>query len=1068
MANLNSLLQITTDPLARNLLNSTLRLQDVDLFQRRAEIDDNHSRLVQMSEGNLYYELAMSIIRDLEEKLVFVEEFPFPKYSPRRGTEHKDVVFVNGGPVTGLAFPDWDEAGKVRVEIGCGPYAECDEPDLSTRMHVQTRVIDSMESFRKFVHDGLHGGFRNANPFKKNSLLPENVGDLVYCVEYPNHPKTGEHSCVPNLGNILPPKSRLGVIERTDGNYEQRVFFIKGFDGKTRRYARKNQDRYFTKIRGFIDDLLLVRLNGCWDMEDVTSTPLMRDDEVEEVVVPTLVKYGEDPRTYTHHIKHQGLLRRQYRSLLETGASPREVVECMNEDYGVSLDDVLKIGGVRQKDLAPSVLPKLRELLKEIRYYRKFADVMIGESAKLLSMSPEELVLFGSQRADAELRMPELSDKYYFRRVRGRTYNGRGLEGYLTEIHDHGDVAEWGANLYTNMTNPEEQNSVAFSSLEVVGLDGYRQVCNSFELELVYYFLRHQTEVLESAGDRFKETALHAREFLEAKLDEYAQHEKQKAKERKRQQLINRPSEERGRYRETNWENELEQAPLIKPGEDYSSLMGRLDEFVMGPLLSFGYSHEDAGKFVLKHSHNNPLISRAIDDIIASRTRPKTNPFQTSLGQRMLIAARGGTGRLPNYLDVLGRLQGFKEGDGVDFAEAMEVSNLILAATLGLREGPQGALTQVAEMVEEAASGEKRKYFSEWEVGRMLEGCLETGGNVRLAINNAYAEDRERKRKQPEKAKTYGRTWIKDEPDGCKDVMKLCITPKDVDLEKCGLFLLEEIALMNKDDPRNRQFFYLRERLPEKDLLASLGRVPLYPLSQSNYYLNASVDKEHYRDNNDRRIVISLGEYLHLDFLGIHHDQHFIDSQVEALVKKGIPITILKEEPRHKKVSVCIANPQPVYLSYTQAIDVRSEIEMLRGLGVPVNIQGNHRLEQVENGFRLYPQYESGAYDGQLFLIGQVDKNTFGRLSKQERRLLKRMSGDEHIYDRVEFDHSCIYARTVDYYGPDRTRELLTRVGKRIEAEFNLDPGLLDRYLEKVESGRRIQLAPKQLLLGED
>ncbi|MFC1731385.1 hypothetical protein ACFL6I_13780 [candidate division KSB1 bacterium] len=1024
---------------AAKLLDGTLIIED-----EKEAVFKKHMSLKNMAAGEIYFKLAKKLVDELESKLVFTGPIPYPQLSDMIGIKDQEMAFLDGGPLVVMAFPNWGGAhGAINIDYSRTGGSDYVQPKrLTKRMYDDIMIVDNYESFVEFIKKAV-SGFRNANPFvpMQGEVFP---GELVYCIRYGD---TAQPVSIKDLGNTIPFEERLGFVTKTNG-----------FDGceiKTfADYSRDEKRTFWYKFGDFgraeaegrrrnplsIDEVHLVKKT--WSKKDL-ERPFMTDKEVEEIVIPTIMKYAYDPRMQSVHVNKTKALSEQFSNMIEQGASADEIVEIFTNDYNVSIEQLFKIAGGDKKFLPATVLCEIGRFDAMFKEYENAAEGLIELAADCLGMTEEQFFapvkaislpedggfssLTGSQSTRSEmdeLGITEAEVNFFYavnmRKVRGTAPFGKTIEGYAQEIFDppYKDMVG-SVNIYSDMTNPLSIDSIGYENyegIESLGLESHKKAVNAFEIRLLYDFLQFQTHAIGMDVDGFEEKAKKAEEELK----------KEAKRLLRRGYMTERDEDDWGEddkkgytfgghdsdSEDVSWQDSLSRK-MHKRGID-------LDHSIMGPLISYGMSEDEARDYVFKNC-DHPAIRELVEGVIDYRKRAKKSPFRNPAAKKMLEFIRG-YGEVDS-MQAIHLLHTYKEihgpFSGKDEVALYEAINIIAANRTMPGQENAVTLAPILEMEEEAV-GKKREYFTPDKLANVIEGFMLEG--------KPSLEGAERGFKAGQGAS--GRVYLTGGEDHIHGIVELVLTYTEFDLKMASFILLEEIAKMNSEDPRNKDYFEAMSgisKLSEARPYRLIHNLPsVYPLQHSNYSLKADVQS----------------------------GRHFFPQG-----DQGVYLTV-EQEQTNKRI---IFNDDNVK-------DVESAVAKMREDGMPVKIGGEHEFEKMgesKGSYWIKPEWEINSTGRENISLFNITRKVYSENRKERRDQSHRRNRlTEECY--LEFDKVIAYCYHQDFFGKEWIKEVFTRTGRRIEQELNLGFQNAIDYAKSIT--RKGIEAPERLMIksGDD
>jgi len=954
----------TLSPLGRSLFIAA----SVWYLKRKNEdpILSAHKELEGLCDGLLYYRLARDMVEELEQRLVFAEPIPFPIRSKRIGYPSRFHGFYKG--YLSLVFNE--SGGEAEVKRWAADKIYASPSSIKPRLYDELIVVDSLESFFDFLKDGKKK-YRESNPFIPINVEPAK-GDLVYCVQYAQSHWGETEIYRIRFGNVMEPRMRLGVVEDVSGDENARTYKIKHLAGETKEYRIYHYNHQHTREDNELDALLVVK-HGLWSEEDL-KRPFMTNEDAEDMIWPVMLKYGSDPRAYTSHMRKHRLMAQQYANLLRSGASGHDIRKIFSEIYGLSQNQLLELAGVQPKQLAAVVKPKLDALVASARMYETYASTILAETSKIMGMSEEELVKPITLADDFPFELEQL----LHRKVSAKTYDGQPESGYVSRVFDlrcHGEK-DMTVNLFNNMFNPLSETSVGFKSVETLGVDAYKAAISLFEVEQISDFLRFHTRLLGEIRPDLEDKTVEVGEFLEDIMETVQREVKEKYSK-----VL-----EQGKNRDIS-------------AQIFWHLRQKLDTDVIGPLLSFGYTNDEARQYVLGVSNNHPTFITCLDEIFKYREGDRAKIFRTNpIAREMLAAVMEADA--PSMEEVVSICHSIEEKHPKADVTELTEARTILEGYAAMRES--GAdLARISEDLYKAHTGRNREYLHEWQLSGIIERFRALGRPSAEAITASA----EQQRKQPGMVlfHDYVRRW--DEVRS----MELRITDDEIDIGLCTSMLVDEVLKVCKDDPRNQEYLRQTAILSEEQRISSFEKLPrLFPVADSNYYIVVDPSREY---------------------------------------------------SRIKTARLMIGNVQPMNfkMSYDAKPDIDAEIQKLREAGFGVRIPGNHNLEREDSKYILIPEWEIETFNGEitLFSIGKYDEHVIESMERHQSRYSTRRS---YTLGQLQ-----ISADHVEYFGPDRCKQVLFSLKEKIEKRFNLKSDSILQYAGFIE--QRALSAPQVPLL---
>lgn len=986
-------------------------------MQRRDAVKDNHRMLSDFAKGNLFYSLASSIMRDLDEILMFPSPIPFPVPSDRIGFHHQELAILDKSSQAVMVFPErygCDDTIEVDYSYGNSDYVH--QSHLSRRLFDHEIVVQDYNSFFEFLMRAKKE-LREANPFIPMQKSPE-AGDLVFCYQYAEIGHRVSSRQIRMLGNTLNPKDRLGVIQSI--NVLDKEMNILSYEITSNDGLRIVFYNYTDKCEGIredfkrsrrehVDELHVVLADG-WTNEYL-ERPFMSDQDAEGIIFPILARYAVDPRLYSAASEKQRLLGAQFALMIQKGIPVDSIVDTFHEDYGVSHRDILQLAGGTSTHLALLVAPELSAMSKPTSQYESMASELIDGALDLLGIPEAQLFSF-SRPEPGDIQA--MYERFPFRRVRATNYTGAVFEGYLEpafhEYEEDGKTIYCG-NIHADTTNFLHMDTVDMITAEFLPADSYRHPVNFDEVKYLVEFLNMQLALLfmpDSEGryaglsggkpgkqprevseegldgefdeDNFSDPADLAFEFLDNKLASF-----EAAVERKKDQRRKKPGSHDDDVTSPYWDFRLE-----------------LDKRVVGPLLAYGFTIEEVRKQVSEVMPSHPFAMRAMAEIESYRNKDN-NPFKKSpLAAHMLKEAMAmGEITFDNMHPIIAKYRDLamkdEPGQMIYISEAI---NLLMARAFGAEVAP------LEEMIDVSA-GHRREYIDNGTVTSILGHFISAGAPTLEAAKNAVER------------KPLPRAGLVNIMDHRGDYY--IETTTMLELDKLGLLLMDEIALMNASDPRNKDYFCQRAALPFEKRAKELAKLSrLYPSAGSNYFLVAEV--AHDRDGSP------LPSSIHLNAGNL--------------------------------------NTKEFSVSYDEKPDIDEAIQKLREAGMPVIISGKHELTEKEGKYLLVPEFEN-LEDPRMFSLNSHIPDRYARDRRSHRRHSRHFHDEDSFAEYETHSSSIVHCHAQDFLGTEYALNLFRALKPRIEQMFGIGEQKLLAYANLVRENNAALPPPSVPLLGD-
>ncbi|MFH2021178.1 MAG: hypothetical protein ABIJ34_07195 [archaeon] len=851
------------------------------------QLSSAHEALVAQGDGHIYYNVALNIVKDLDSILKFIEAIPYPMPSERFGYEDLEYAFIDGGPGVGNIYHQQSYPGHIYIQFSVG-HDIFSEAQLSRRMFDKPILVDSAESLKRYLQLAKRG-FREANPFIPFQQEPQ-LGDLVFCEEFPYGNTSLEE--LQELGSIIPPKDRLGVIKDISSEGDAIKIYIeplshgKGmiyllFPTESNRAAEESRsNRYQHQDRfDYLDQMHIVRPTGLWD-DNTFKMPFMTSRQVEDIIAPIIIKHAADPRFWSAYTNHQMQLRSQYVALLQNGVSGQGIVETFQESYGVNGTALLRLAGCDPKQLKPIVKQPLETILEGVMQYTNLGRKMLSGTANMLGMTEEQLI--GSINSGSGFAEVDMEEELMYRKVKTHTDEGTEVIGYVKGFEDFSQhEAGLSATLCTDMFNPEAFVNVAVETIIPLGLDSYQNIMSHYELKLMHDFLDSQVHLFGNQGNL---KAGEAREFLEDKL-------------RESNKLSN--------------ETDL---------EFFDRLKNNLDREVVGPLLSYGFNETEIRQYILKETGDHPFFALALEELLSYRAKQIANIFENSpLARRMLEKAKG---RRSMGSIIASMEQFFANPDAVDAETYTAAMNIMRAAQM------DDAFAPALEWVESAQG--KEPYLERHDLVRLIDSFRLLG---EPNVGKSLLADKKNKSGQ-----RVGRTHF--EEDGYYQL--LTITNSDLDIQICTVLLMDELALMNQADQRNSEYL---ARMRVVDIIQRASQLDanpdIWPNPSSNLYVRAHIDEDRYdRYDKPSSAYLKFQNMPPADFSIKFDSEPDVKDQVLQLWQSGFPVRVDGKHKLRKKGNRFVLYPEP-------------EIETTHSEYIGLQLHNNKRSE-IERSHWLY------------------------------------------------------------------------------------------------------------------